>query len=178
MLVIWKSWKWFSDSRFYLLICAAALGLCCHAGFSLVVLYGGCSLVAVLGFLTAGASLVAERRCLGSVAPWHMGPSQIRDRTSVSCIGRRILYYWATREAQDSLLYLNGPLGKREEVMRSEIMKEARALRHHPPSPVLQANQIHVRWAVGPAKDLGNYLFIWLVVKSVTWWSPRRPQAK
>lgn len=63
----------------------------------------------------------------------------------------------ATREAQDSLFYLNGPLGKREEVMRSEIMKEARALRHHPPSPVLQANQIHVRWAAGPAKDLGNY---------------------
>ena len=28
-----------------------------------------------------------------------MGSSQIRDRTSVSCICRRLLYHWATREA-------------------------------------------------------------------------------
>ena len=27
-----------------------------------------------------------------------MGSSQIRDQTHVSCIGRRILYHWATRE--------------------------------------------------------------------------------
>ena len=125
------------------------LGLCCcYVGFSLVVLYGGYSLVAVLGFLTAVASLVAECRCLGSVALWHVGSSQIRDRTCVSCIDRRILYYWATREAQDSCFYLNGPLGKGEEVMRSEIMKEVSGLRHHPPSPVLQANQ----WLPGNAK--------------------------
>ena len=71
----------------------AVLGLCCYVGFSLVELYGGYSLVPVLGFLTAVASLVAEPKCLGSVAPWHVGSSQIRDRTCVSCIGRRILYY-------------------------------------------------------------------------------------
>ena len=35
--------------------------------------------------------------------PW--GTSWLRDWTSVSCIGRRILYHWATREAQ-RLTYL------------------------------------------------------------------------
>ena len=33
-----------------------------------------------------------------------MGSSQIRDQTHVSCIGRRILYHWATRKAQESHL--------------------------------------------------------------------------
>ena len=32
-------------------------------------------------------------------APWHAGSSWIRDQTHVSCIGRWILYHWATREA-------------------------------------------------------------------------------
>ena len=35
----------------------------------------------------------------GFVVPWHVGSSQIRDWTCVSCTGRRILYHWATREA-------------------------------------------------------------------------------
>ena len=32
------------------------------------------------------------------------GPSWPRDQTSISCIGRRILYHWATREAYQILL--------------------------------------------------------------------------
>ena len=36
---------------------------------------------------------------MGLVAPWHVGSFQIRDRTRVSCVGRQILYHWATREA-------------------------------------------------------------------------------
>ena len=40
----------------------------------------------------------------GSVPPVHMGSSQIRDRTLVSCIGRRILYHGVTREAPSLLL--------------------------------------------------------------------------
>ena len=36
--------------------------------------------------------------CTGLVAPRHLGSSQTRDWTSVSCIGRQILYHWA-REA-------------------------------------------------------------------------------
>ena len=35
----------------------------------------------------------------GVVAPQHVGSSWIRNRTYVSCIGRWILYHWATREA-------------------------------------------------------------------------------
>ena len=34
-----------------------------------------------------------------------MGSSQTRDRTPIFCIGRWILYHWATREAQFPLLY-------------------------------------------------------------------------
>ena len=33
------------------------------------------------------------------VIPFFRGSSQHRDWTHVSCIGRRILYHWATREA-------------------------------------------------------------------------------
>ena len=34
----------------------------------------------------------------GLVAPWHVGSSQTRARTRVSCIGRRILNHCTTRE--------------------------------------------------------------------------------
>ena len=37
---------------------------------------------------------------MGLVAPHHVGSCRIRDQTHVSCIGRQILYHWATREAQ------------------------------------------------------------------------------
>ena len=33
------------------------------------------------------------------VTPWHVGSSWIRDQTPISCVGRWILYHWATREA-------------------------------------------------------------------------------
>ena len=81
----------------------------------------GATPAVVSGLLTAVASLVAntgsrahrfqQRRLLGSraqaeelgyiglVARQHVGSSQIRDRTHVSCIGRRILYNRVTREA-------------------------------------------------------------------------------
>ena len=43
---------------------------------------------------------VAQARILEWVAiPSSRGSSQPRDRTWVSCIGRRVLYNWATREA-------------------------------------------------------------------------------
>ena len=35
------------------------------------------------------------------------GSSWARDRTCVSCIGRQILYHWATQEAQISLLHIS-----------------------------------------------------------------------
>ena len=37
---------------------------------------------------------------MGLVALWYVGSSQIRDQTHVFCVGKWILYRWATREAQ------------------------------------------------------------------------------
>ena len=37
-------------------------------------------------------------RCMDVAAPQHVGSPQIRDRDCVSCSGKRILYYRATRE--------------------------------------------------------------------------------
>ena len=44
---------------------------------------------------------ISQARILEGVAiSFSRGPSQPRDQTYVSCIGRRILYHWTTREAQ------------------------------------------------------------------------------
>ena len=43
---------------------------------------------------------------VGLVVPWHVVSSWIRDQTHVSCIGRRMLYHQATREAQDKLFLI------------------------------------------------------------------------
>ena len=91
----------------------AVLGLCCCAGFSLVAVSG--LLVAewllllqsldsrCAGFSSCGSRALEHRvsscgnRAL--FASRHVGSSRIRDWTCVSCIGRWILYHWATREA-------------------------------------------------------------------------------
>ena len=54
----WLSWSLFT----YLLVVLAFIGLCCNAGFPLVVASKDHSLVVVHGLLTALASLVAEHR--------------------------------------------------------------------------------------------------------------------
>ena len=36
--------------------------------------------------------------CMGLSVPWNVGSSWTRDQTHVPCIGKQILYYWATRE--------------------------------------------------------------------------------
>ena len=100
---------------------------CWYKGFSLIVERRGYSLVAVFGLLIAVASLVVEHRFedtqasvlpahglssggsrakghrlqlwhVSLVAPWHVGFSPIRDWTSVSFIGRQILYHQVTRK--------------------------------------------------------------------------------
>ena len=38
---------------------------------------------------------------LGNNAPWHMGSSHTRNRTTVPCIARQILNCWTTREAPE-----------------------------------------------------------------------------
>ena len=70
----------------------AALGLRCCLGFCLVsglrLLTTMASLVSEHGLQGMRASVVAAH---GSVARQHVGSSQIRDQTRVSCIGRQIL---------------------------------------------------------------------------------------
>ena len=55
------------------------------------------------GFSSYSLQALGHRlhRCgsLGLVPPWHVGSLWIQDRTRVSCIGRWMLYQWATREA-------------------------------------------------------------------------------
>ena len=45
--------------------------------------------------------------CKGLGAPRHVGSSWISVGTHVSCIGRQILYHWATREVPLSFFVLN-----------------------------------------------------------------------
>ena len=99
----------------------AVLGLHCFAGFSLVAVSKGSSLVVVCRILTVVASeppqsmdsvvvlqLLGYRaqaqqcstKAMGLVVPWHVKSSQIRDRTHVSCIGRQILNHCITKEVQ------------------------------------------------------------------------------
>ena len=49
------------------------------------------------GFSSCGTQ-AQQLRCTGLVAPWHVGSSQTKARTYVSCIGRQILNYCTTRE--------------------------------------------------------------------------------
>ena len=96
-----------------------ALGLHCCAGFSLVVASMGprssCGAWASRGggyTWCAAWALGAQKLQLpgskaqarqlwfmGPAVPWHVGSSQIRDWTHVSCIGRWIPIHCATREA-------------------------------------------------------------------------------
>ena len=53
------------------------------------------SQVALYGLNSCGSHALEQRLSSvahGPVALWHVGSSQIRDRTHVSCIGRQILY--------------------------------------------------------------------------------------
>ena len=76
--------------------------LWCCMGFALAVASSVCSLAAVRRLLSAVASLAVEHGLTvhGLQYLQHMGSSQIRDQTCVSCMGRQILSHWVTREAQ------------------------------------------------------------------------------
>ena len=49
---------------------------------------------------------------MGLVALWHVGSSWPKDLTCASCIGRRILDCWATREALEGEFLTRGSQGK------------------------------------------------------------------
>ena len=80
---------------------SAALGLVAGRGLSLAVARGHCSLAAshCSGFSRPGG-VIAEAH--GLSCPRHVGSSQIRDQTHVSCIGRQILNHWTTREVPNN----------------------------------------------------------------------------
>ena len=115
--VLWKAevfFFFFFNNLTYLFIfgCAGSLSL---LGFS-----SSCGDGRLLSTCSLGASLCpgfsgCRAQALGTAAPWwwmalvaplHVGSSSIRERTCVSCIGRWILYHWATREAQRCVLLL------------------------------------------------------------------------
>ena len=99
------------NAPLFIYLCLAVLGLRCCVGFSLVVVTGGPSSLRYLGvslqwlllllntgsrvhglqqLWLAGSRAQAQQLWLrGLVAVQHVGSSQIRDQTPVSCIGRR-----------------------------------------------------------------------------------------
>ena len=85
------------------------LHLCCCSGFFLVVANWGYSSLQCVAFSLQWLLLLPSTGCkahrlqymwlTGFVALQHVGSSWTRDRTCDCCIGRWILYHWATREA-------------------------------------------------------------------------------
>ena len=55
-------------------------------------------------WLPGSGAQVSSCGVRGLVAPKHVGSSRTWDQTRVSCIGRHVLYHWATREAWDHIL--------------------------------------------------------------------------
>ena len=68
---------------------------------------------------------------MGLVAPQHVGSSWTRDQTHVSCIGRKILYYWATWKVLDAQLCptlcdamdCNLPVSSVHEILQAGILE-------------------------------------------------------
>ena len=58
-------------------------------------------------WLSGSGALAQQLWHVGLVAQQHVGSSWIRNQTHVSCVGRHILYRWATRETQ-RLFFFNG----------------------------------------------------------------------
>ena len=118
--------NWFTAVIFFSLFLLAVLGLHCCRGFCLVMasrgyllLYSGFSLLGLLlSWSTGSRSCRLQQLWLPDswnrssvvgvhgLSLWYVGSSQIRDWTRVSCIGRQIIYHWASREAQEVCLIL------------------------------------------------------------------------
>ena len=93
---------------YFIIYVLAALGPGCWAAFPLVAARGGYSLVAVCSFSLwwlllwspgSGAHGLQWLWDMGFVVLRHVGSSQTRDLTCVSCIARQILNHWTTRES-------------------------------------------------------------------------------
>ena len=109
---IWnqKTFFFLTKRSFYFLF-LAVLGLCCYVGSSVVAL---CSFsmwcLSSCGAWALGtwASVVTTHRlsscgsqvwCMVLIALWHVGSSQLRDRTCIFCIGKQVHCHWAPTEA-------------------------------------------------------------------------------
>ena len=109
-LELWKrkAFSLLTDMHIWLFM--AVLGLRGCVGFCLAVARRSCSLVVMWWLLllqsmgprvhglSSCSTWAQQMWCTGLVALWRVGSSQTRDQTCVSCIGRRILYHWATKE--------------------------------------------------------------------------------
>ena len=74
-------------------------------GLSLVVASRGYISCRVRASHFGGLLPSTSSRCVGLVAPWHVGSSRTRARTCVPCIGRRILNHCSTRGVPHSFNY-------------------------------------------------------------------------
>ena len=97
---------------FFRLVCLAVLGLHSCADFFLVAASRGYSSLPCAGFSLLWLLLLRSTgfrarglSSWGSAALWHVGSSQTRGRIHVSCVGRWVLYHWATREALSILFF-------------------------------------------------------------------------
>ena len=82
-----------------------ALGLCCCLwAFCVCIVYSShCSGFSCCRAWAPGA-WAQELWCTSLAAPGHVGSSWSRDWTCVSCIGRRTLNHWTTREVQGEFI--------------------------------------------------------------------------
>ena len=99
-------WCWVSKTFIYLFIFGSAVSLLLHGLFSrcgnrwllLLVGFSNCGTRAQQLWFSGSGAQVQQLWGMGLVALWHVGSFPIRDQTSVSYVGRCILYHWVTME--------------------------------------------------------------------------------
>ena len=89
----------------YLFLAILGLGVAVSWDYSLVVMLGPLTVGLLsqsmgsrapwLQYLQLSGSTAQAQQLwhMGLAVPWHVGSSQIRGRTCISCLGRQILYY-------------------------------------------------------------------------------------
>ena len=113
---------YFFNLLFFMYLSLAGLGLHRCMGFSLVAVSRGCSSLRCPGLSCCGAEAVGLTgfsscraqdqwlTCTGLVASRHVGSSQTRDQTCVSCSGRWVLIPCATREGGQGFHFSCSPV--------------------------------------------------------------------
>ena len=93
---------------------------------------------------------------MGLVAPWHVGSSQTRDQSHVSCIGRQILYHGPTWEAPSFSSFCSFSF-----FLPPGMLPNSETVRVHPP-------RIRCLWVW--FRIFSDLLFFALALWS--WWAP------